>query len=186
MLVVSHLVVMLGLLAAAAVQPPRVNADAKALAEFRDELEDFVELHQRLDKDLPQPAREATPEAIDVYRRAHERQLQRARRGEDQGEIFTREARRVIRRLLHEIFKAPDGASLRAAIMDENPPQLTSLRVNSRYPDDAPLSTVPPQVLKALPPVPDVLEYRFIGDRLLLLDTHVPVVIDILPAAIPK
>ena len=43
------------------------------------------------------------------------------------------------------------------------------LAVNSRYPDEVPLSTMPPQVLAMLPKLPDDLEYRFIGTRLILL-----------------
>ena len=48
--------------------------------------------------------------------------------------------------------------------MDENPGRL-QLQVNARYPESVPVSTVPPQVLQALPKLPEELEYRFIGDR---------------------
>ena len=38
-----------------------------------------------------------------------------------------------------------------------------TLKVNGRYPDAVPLSTVPPQVLKGLPNLPEELQYRFVG-----------------------
>lgn len=43
-------------------------------------------------------------------------------------------------------------------------------RINGRYPGRLPLSTVPPNVLAALPRLPDDLQYRFVGRHLVLLD----------------
>ena len=39
------------------------------------------------------------------------------------------------------------------------------LTVNGRYPDDSPLSTMPPQVLQTLPKLPEELEYRFVRQQ---------------------
>ena len=61
--------------------------------------------------------------------------------------------------------------------MDENP-GVPTLRVNDRYPDAIPLSTMPPQVLKALPPLEEDLEYRFVGERLVLMDAHAHIIVD--------
>ncbi len=69
--------------------------------------------------------------------------------------------------------------------MDENPVGLT-LAVNGRYPDTVPLSSVPPQVLQTLPKLSEDLEYRFVGDRLILLDTHAHVIADFIDDALPK
>ena len=70
------------------------------------------------------------------------------------------------------MFPGPEGAELKASIMDENPGRL-QLQVNGRVSGHrCPLSTVPPQVLQALPKLPEDLEYRFIGDRLILHDIH--------------
>jgi len=40
-------------------------------------------------------------------------------------------------------------------------------------------------VLAVLPPVPDDVEYRFVGRDLILRDAHANVVIDVLPDAVP-
>jgi hypothetical protein len=37
---------------------------------------------------------------------------------------------------------------------------------------------MPPQVLAALPKLPQELEYRFVGARLILLDTHADIILD--------
>ena len=50
--------------------------------------------------------------------------------------------------------------------------------MNSRYPDTVPLTTVPPQVLQTLPKLTEDLEYRFVGDNLILLDGHAHVIVD--------
>jgi hypothetical protein len=59
------------------------------------------------------------------------------------------------------------------------------LSVNMRYPDDVPISTVPPEVLQTLPRLSEDMEYRFIGRHLILLDSHAHVVADFIPDAIP-
>jgi len=83
------------------------------------------------------------------------------------------------------VFGGPDGKQLRDSIMDENVLRDRALTVNSRYPDTVPLSTVPPQVLAGLPVLPEELEYRFIGHRLILMDVHAHIIIDFVDHAIP-
>ena len=43
-------------------------------------------------------------------------------------------------------------------------PDRPPVRINGPYPDAIPLSTMPPQMLSALPKLPEELEYRFVGD----------------------
>ena len=109
-----------------------------------------------------------------------------ARAGAKPGDIFTPEARPVIKRLLATVFGGPEGAQLKASIMDENPVGRRKLTVNGRYPDTVPLSTVPPEVLQTLPQLAEDLEYRFIGDWLILLDVHAHVMADFIEDALPK
>jgi len=72
--------------------------------------------------------------------------------------------------------------------MDESqaPPSAAKLVVNSRYPDTVPLTTIPPQVLQTLPKLTEDLEYRFIGDSLILLDVHAHVIADFIEHVIPR
>jgi len=162
--------------------------DARALATMNDRIIQYVELHIRVEQTLPKLPEEATPEQIDNHQRALEKLLREARAKAKPGDIFTAEARQVIKRLLAQVFSGPEGKELRSSIMDENPvdPSTIRLTVNSRYPDTVPLATVPPQVLQALPELSEDLEYRFVGDWLILLDTHAHIVADYIGNALPE
>lgn len=167
---------------------PLSESDAKALETMNEGIKRYLELHQRLEKSLPALPKEATPQQIDTNQRALEQLVRKERAGAKQGEIFTAEARPVILRLLATVFGGPDGKNLRASIMDENPvdPVKLKVAVNARYPDTVPLTTIPPEVLQTLPKLTEDLEYRFVGDWLILLDTHAHVIADYIPDALPK
>jgi hypothetical protein len=167
---------------------PLSPADAQALATMNERLKEYVDLHLKLERSLPKLPEEATPQQIDQNQRAFEKLVREARATAKPGDIFTPEARPVIRRLLATVFGGPDGRQLKASIMDENPvdPAALKLTVNGRYPDTVPLTTIPPQVLQTLPQLTEDLEYRFIGDWLILLDTHAHVIVDFIDNALPK
>jgi len=167
---------------------PLSPAEAQALATMNDRVKAYIELHQKIERSLPKLPDEATQEQIVENQRAFETLLRQARATAKPGDIFTPEARPVIKRLLATIFGGPDGQQLKASIMDENPvdPVALKLTVNGRYPDTVPLTTVPPQVLQTLPQLTEDLEYRFIGDWLILLDTHAHVIADFIDNALPK
>ena len=167
---------------------PLSQEDADALATMNDRLKEYVDQHLKLERSLPILPKEATPQQIDKNQRALEQLVQKARASAKPGDLFTPQAQPVIKRLMAEVFGAPDGKQLKASIMDENPvdPVKLKLTVNSRYPDIVPLATVPPQVLQALPKLHEDLEYRFIGDWLILLDVHAHVIADFIDDALPK
>lgn len=163
---------------------PLSPADAQALSTMNDRLRDYIDLHAKLERSLPSLPKDATPQQIDKHQRAFEILVRNARAAAKPGDIFTAEARPVIMRLLATVFGGPEGQQLKASIMDENPVGIT-VSVNGRYPDTVPLSTVPPQVLQTLPKLSEDMEYRFIGDRLILLDTHAHVIADVIEDALP-
>jgi hypothetical protein len=168
---------------------PLTDAEAKALATMNDRLKEYVGMHKKFEQSLPQLQKEATPEQIDQHQRALQKLVQDARATAKPGDIFTAEARPIIKRLLASVFEGLDGKQLRASIMDDED-QVTAAKlkptVNSRYPDSLPLSTVPPQVLQTLPKLTEELEYRFIGDSLILLDVDAHVIADFIDDVIPK
>jgi hypothetical protein len=164
----------------------RVNPNARAIADFQEEVDEYVELHRKLESTLPPLPADASPEVIDQHHRAMERLIQQARKNEGLGDIFDSDVRPVLRKLLHGLFAGPEGRTLRMAVMEENPGESVKLVVNGRYPDTVPLSSVPPQILKALPPLPEELEYRFIGRSLILLDVHAHIIADYLTGAVPR
>jgi hypothetical protein len=167
---------------------PLSPEDARALATMNDRLREYVDLHLKVERTLPKLPKEATPQQIDKNQRAFEELIREARTNAKPGDLFTPEAQPVIKRLLATVFGGPDGKQLKASIMDENPvdPVQLKLRVNGRYPDTVPLTSIPPQVLQTLPKLSEDLEYRFIGDWLILLDVHAHVIADYIDNALPK
>jgi hypothetical protein len=163
---------------------PLNEADAQALATMNDRLKEYLEVHKKVEDTLPKLPDEATPQQIDKNQRAFEQRLREARKSAKQGDIFTPQAQPVIKRLLATVFAGPEGKQLKASIMDENPVGI-SISVNGRYPDAVPISTVPPDVLQTLPKLVEDMEYRFVGDNLILLDAHAHIIADFIPNAIP-
>jgi hypothetical protein len=68
--------------------------------------------------------------------------------------------------------------------MEDNPGKV-QLRCNARYPEGLPITTMPAPILAALPKLPEHVEYRFVGDRLVLLDIHSQLVMDYMTDALP-
>ena len=164
---------------------PRVNADAKVMADFEKRVSQYTALHRKLESTLPPLPKEATPQQIDNHQSGLSQLLAKARAGAKPGEFFTQDVRELFRRYMKRAFAGAEGKQLRALVMDENPGRIR-LTVNGRYPDSVPVVTVPPQVLQALTKLPDDLEYRFIGDTLVMLDVHAHVVVDLIDSAVPK
>lgn len=173
-----------------AVQPaantarPLSENDAQGLAEFNERVTAYAALHDKLEATLPKQPAQTTPEVIDKHQRALGELMVQAREDARQGDIITPATQVVFREVLARIFQGQEGRELRATILDDNPGNV-GLKVNGRYPDEIPLSTVPPQVLSALPKLPKDLEYRFIGTRLILLDVHAHTIADYMDKVFP-
>ncbi len=166
----------------AGLQTP-VNRDAATLDALAKRVGDYTVLHNKVSATLPRVPDKATPAQLDDYQRALGRLVIQARRGAKRGDVFTPDAAALLRRLLAPIFKGPEGAEIRAAIIDEPHPVIPT--VNARYPDDVALSTMPPDVLKVLPPLSEGLEFRFVGRHLILLDVKAHLIVDVVDNAMP-
>jgi hypothetical protein len=159
-----------------------VNRDARALAGFLERMNQYVALHKKLEDSLPHLSKESSPQQIDKHQRSLGEMIRKARAGAKPGDIFTPESQTAIKALLARVLGGADGPGLKASIMDENP-GLPGLKVNERYPDTVPLSTIPPQVLEGLPKLPEEMEFRFIGNTLILMDVHAHIIVDFIPNA---
>jgi hypothetical protein len=170
---------------AASGQPPRVNADALLSVQFVKRIEDYVALHKKLEATLPPRPEHATPQQVDAHARALSKLLAEARPRAKQGDMLPPDTRAYLRRQIGRALNGPDRAGIRQSITEDNPGRV-KLQVNGRYPDGVPLTTMPPSVLAELPRLPEDVEYRFIGTRLILLDVHAQLVVDYMDAAIPS
>lgn len=161
-----------------------VNPHAKAMADFQARLKDYLALREKLNKELPPLSNEATPEEIHKHQLALAARIRETRRTARPGDIFSPDMRVIVRTLMAQVFGGAEGKQLKSDIMDENPGRIR-VAINDRYPDNVPLSTVPPQVLKGLPKLPTKVEYRFLGRALILLDIEAHLIVDIMENAIP-
>jgi hypothetical protein len=164
-------------------QPP-VNPDAAAIADFKKRVDDYVVLHNKVESMLQEPSRDGRPEAVVEHQREFARLMQKERPYAKPGDIITKPMRNVVRRLLASVFRGPDGRDIKRSILDEYTGNAI-LRVNSPYPDNAAYSSVPLPILQGLPPLPDALQYRFVGEKLILLDPHARLVVDIVSNVFP-
>lgn len=162
---------------------PRVNADAAVIQDFLERVDGYVALHKKLENPLPNLPQQTTPEKMDAHQRAMTSLIQGARKHARRGEILTPAMQRRIRTLLRPIFAGKDGQQIKAEILDNEYKGNVRLAVNARYPDEIPISTVPPQVLAALPKLPEELEYRFIQNSLILFDQHAHLIVDFMDRA---
>jgi hypothetical protein len=158
--------------------------EAQAVMEFETRLKDYLALHGELEATLPGVPKKATPEQVDKNQQALSALIRTARAGAKRGEFFTPDMQALVRRVLAASLSGPDGKKNKATISDENT-NVANLKVNDRYPDAIPLSAMPLQVLKTLPELDDGLEYRFIGKRLVLLDTHANLIVDFTENVLP-
>ena len=169
----------------AAVTQTRVNQDAQVITRFTKLAQDYVALHKKVNASLSEVSRKASPEQVDEHERALGKAIEQTRAGAKPGEIFTSEIRAYFRRQLSRALAGAQGAPIRASVMEENPGAIT-LRVNGRYPDTIPVTTMPPQILAVMPKLPPELEFRFIGRRLVLIDLPANTIVDFFDDALPR
>jgi len=171
-------VVLMVIGAATRAQEVKVNADAAAIADFNKRVEAYEALHKKVESMLQEPSQDGRPEAVVEHQREFAKLMQKERPNAKAGDIVSKPMRNIMRRLLASVFRGPDGREIKRSILDTytgNP----ILQVNQTYPENVPYSTVPLPILQGLPPLPDALQYRFVGPRLILLDPHARLVGDI-------
>jgi hypothetical protein len=161
------------------------HRDRALVADFSRRVSAYVELHRRLEGPVPTVQVSSDPDQVQRAMAALAGRIRAERSRARQGDFFTPDVARVFRRL---IAAACGGNFERAYEMavEENP-QLRSWRprVNGAY-LEAPHAMVSPQILCALPELPEELQYRFWVRDLLLWDYHANVIVDVLPNAIPS
>jgi hypothetical protein len=142
-------------------------------------VEKYAELHKDLAKGSAKQKEDTNPDQINAQKKALAAKIQAARADSKQGEIFTPEIRRAFRRLLAPEVKGEDGRDAKAILKDDAPaPGTVPFKVNATYPENQPKPTMPANLLMNLPTLPEPLEYRVVGQHLLLIDTAADVIVD--------
>ena len=157
---------------------PPVNPDAATIEAFKARVDEYVALHRKLESTLPPMPKQTTPQHVDAHERALAKLIQEARVDAKQGDILQPPMQELVRRLLVPVFTGKAGEQIKDEITDKEYKGSVKLVVNGRYPDEVPVSTMPPQVLAALPKLPEELEYRFVLNNLILFDPHAHIIPD--------
>jgi hypothetical protein len=173
-----HIVALAALSASWSCGTPQLHtSEARAVVDFKDRITAYVILHEKLEATLPALPDKATPQQLDGRQRALGDLIKSARHDAKQGDFFTPGVQAMVKRVLGEVLAGAEGKTVRASIMDENP-GVPEILVNERYPSSIPVSTMPPRLLQPLPMLKGELEYRFIGPRLVLVDTEADIILD--------
>lgn len=162
--------------------PQQRTADARVLFEFQKRVKEYVDLHRRLEDQLPKLPDQASAAEVRTHQRALAAKIRSARSRAEAGDLFTPEVRRALRRAIARTL----GPAERRDITDpESNPAGFKPKVNTEYPASLPVATMPPSVLQSLPSIDEEVEYRFVGKFLILRDTHADLIIDFMTDAIP-
>lgn len=163
-----------------------VIPDEEAVLHFQRAAEDYALLHRQLERRLGPIEVTANTEtlrrAIDTMAAA----IRAARPDARQGDLFVPAVQDVIRERIARSLRSHDmtPADVRAAGMAERADRgPVTLQVNGAFPwaAGAAMFTC---ILEALPTLPPELQYRIVGNDLVLIDVHASLIVDLLPYAI--
>jgi hypothetical protein len=154
-----------------------VNPDAAVLADFKSRIDAYMKLRKEAVKDAPRLKETKDPAKISAAQDAMSIEIRAARANATHGDIFTPEITAKFRRLLAPELKGDDGRDAKAIIKDDAPTNVT-FKVNAKYPEGAPVPTVPASLLVNLPTLPEPLQFRIIEKHLILLDEDADIIVD--------
>lgn len=160
--------------------------ETPAVAAFTASITDYVRMHRRLEEAVGRIQINSSVEQINRSMAALASAIRVERAGARQGDLFTpvlaRELRaRINDALLEHGFTAGDVL----ASEREDWIERSSFQPQVNGPFFWVLATAMfPCVIEALPPLPSELQYRIVGNDLMLVDVHASLIVDILPNAL--
>jgi hypothetical protein len=184
----AHFVVLLASAAPldAAGTQPRQDAKAEAaVKDFNKAIADYMALRRRLRSEVSGPVKNSSSSQVTNASDALAAAIERARPDAKVGSIFTPAIAAVIKKQITDAIRDDDLEDVLSDIDDE---QVTALKpaVHLRLPVSAQMATMPPSLLKVLPPLPKELEYRILGRYLVIRDVDASLILDYIPAAVPR
>jgi len=157
--------------------------DAAFQVDFKNRIDHYLEIRKQAAKDAPSLKETKDPGKIKAAEEGLAARIQALRATAQPGDIFTPEIQKTFRRLLVPEMKGEDRKDTKEILKDDAPKAIP-LKVNAKYPEKAALPTVPSNLLLSLPSLPEELEYRIIGQHLILRDTGADLIVDFIPNAI--
>jgi hypothetical protein len=154
---------------------------------FEERVTEYVVLHRLLEGPLPPLRVTRDIGKVQASMRELGLRVQLARANAQQGDLITPDVARIFRRRIATCLPPEQWAAVLAdnAAEEEDvrigPPP--ALHVNMEWPEQVLFGFVPPQLLATLPLLPPELQYRIIGNTLVLWDHHANLIVDFLPGA---
>ena len=158
------------------------NPTAVALAGFAQRVNAYMGLHKKAEEGAPDVRKGATPAEVIVFEKALGERIKAARSTAKQGDIFTPDVAPVFKTIFADYYRRRSGRELRL-LFDEVPN--FKLQVNMTYPVNLPKANFPPRLALAMPQLPEQLEYRLVGENLVMRDSKANLIVDYVPGIVP-
>jgi hypothetical protein len=153
-------------------------------SDFEKRVGEYVKLHKKLRGEFSRLKPTHSQGEILQHQRELARTIREARAQAAQGEIFSPEIAAEFRRLIAKTMQGQEGIRIHKSLRRSEPVRIP-LHVNDTYPEKLPLQTTPPTLLLDLPKLPEELDYRVVGNNLVLRDVEANLIVDYIPQAIP-
>lgn len=159
---------------------------AAPMRAFLDRVDSYVSMHRRIERTIGPIELNSTPDSVNRFIEQMAAAVRAERHDAKQGDLFSAAVapefrRRINDALLDHGFTIDDVRA--EALAHGVDPQGARLRVNGTFPWVLSVAMFP-CVIDALPALPSELQYRIVGNDLLLIDLHASLIVDILPSAL--
>lgn len=168
-----------------AVQETGPHGKQARFREFLDKVKQYDKLRNSLREGIPAAGKKASAEEIKKHQETLAGKVQEARKDAKPGDLFTANSQKAFRRSIDRAHSGTRAKKIDRTIVQGEPVKI-DLYVNKAYPEKMPITTVPPTLLQHFPKLPKKIEYRIVGDDLVLHDTESNLVIDIFSGAFPN
>ena len=164
---------------------PQPRSDVQVAADFQVRVERYAALHRQLETTTTLKVVPGDWSSVRDADDALAGRIRTARADARRGDVFTPDVERSFRRTLTHCLEAIDIEDFLARMNEEDWQEFILVpEVNGRWPEGAPLPTMPPHLLAVLPPLPEELQYRFMNRDLVLWDMHANVIVDVIKGAL--
>jgi hypothetical protein len=160
-------------------------AEAAAIKQFDTAIATYMAMRTKLRTEVTGPVKDSTASQVTNASDALAAAIQRARKDAQVGTILSQPIAVVIKRRITDAVHAGHLESVLATIDDEGKSGPTP-KIHLRLPVSAQMATMPPSLLKVLPVLPKELEYRILGTYLIIRDVDASLILDYIPAAVPR
>jgi hypothetical protein len=167
--------------AIAAQQP--ATPEGTGFQSFDRAVTDYMALHAKLRSETPGPVPQSSAKEVTNASDLLANSIRRARPRASQGQFFDKAVAEKIRARIKDTLSS---SRIAIASIDDERPRFQQPSVYLRFPAASEMATMPPSILQVLPVLPPELEYRIVGEYLVLRDVKAALVLDFIPRAVPR